>query len=97
MEKVRTMTKPGTRLKSAVCDTEAVVVRPPSAGVISCGGAPMLAIDGARPEDGTIDPAFAAGSAVGKRYVDTDGGLEMLCTKAGAAFRLIISQGSRRS
>ena len=32
--------KPGTRLKSAACDTEVMVIRCGD-GVIACGGAPM--------------------------------------------------------
>ncbi len=33
--------KPGTKLKSAVCDTEVMVIKAPAEGAISCGGAPM--------------------------------------------------------
>lgn len=75
---------PGTRLKSAVCDTEAVVVRVPSAGTVACGGTAMIGHADVKPNDGAIDPALAGGSAIGKRYHDPDSGLEMLCTKAGA-------------
>ena len=32
--------KPGTRLKSAACDTEVMVIRS-AGGTIECGGAPM--------------------------------------------------------
>ena len=72
---------PGTRLKSAVC--EAVVVRLPAAGEISCGGAPMIPVAEVKPNDAALDPAWAGGSQIGKRYRDEDSGLEMLCTKAG--------------
>lgn len=75
---------PGTRLKSAVCDTEAVIVRVPADGAIQCGGTAMIAFADAKPDDGAVDPAFAGGSAIGKRYADAASGLEMLCTKAGA-------------
>ncbi|MEH3158536.1 MAG: hypothetical protein PGN08_06095 [Sphingomonas taxi] len=75
---------PGTRLKSAVCDTEAVVVRVPSDGVVQCGGAAMIAHGDVKPNDGAPDPGFASGSAIGKRYHDAASGLEMLCTKTGA-------------
>jgi hypothetical protein len=76
--------KAGSRWKSAVCDTEAVVVRPPSSAVaLECGGAPMLAITESRPQGAAPAPAFAEGSLLGKRYSDEVSGLEMLCTKPG--------------
>ena len=72
--------KPGTRLKSAVCDTEVMVIRA-GAGTIECGGAPMAE---AKPETiGTIDPAHATGTLMGKRYVDTAATFELLCVKPG--------------
>jgi hypothetical protein len=72
--------KPGTKLKSAVCDTEVMVIRG-NEGVVECGGAPMGEDKPA--EAGTMDPAFAAGTQMGKRYVDADGTVELLCVKAG--------------
>jgi hypothetical protein len=72
--------KPGTKLKSAVCDTEVMVIRG-GAGTIECGGAPMAE---AKPDTpGTIDPAHAGGSLMGKRYVDIAGTFELLCVKPG--------------
>lgn len=75
--------KTGARLKSAVDATEGVVVRLPSSGVIACGGVAMIPFADARPESGAVDPAFAGGSVMGKRYFDEASGLEMLCTKGG--------------
>lgn len=76
---------PGSRWKSAVCDTEAVVVRPPSAPtVLECGGQPMVAFNAAKPEALAVDPAHAAGSLLGKRYLDEETGMEALCSKSGA-------------
>ena len=76
--------KPGSRWKSAVCATEVVVVRPPSAGVVlECGGAPMLAAGAERPEGGAVAADHAGGSLLGKRYTDPDTGLEALCAKPG--------------
>jgi hypothetical protein len=76
--------KAGTRLKSAVCDTEVMVIRAGGAEVdLACGGREMLAIGETR------DPAAApaadqtAGCLVGKRYVDGDDKFEFLCTKGG--------------
>src|SRR4051812_6021426 len=75
--------RPGTRLRSAVCATEAIVVKAPNDAVeICCGGPPMLAGDVA-PTSATLDQAFANGTLMGKRYVHDDVGLELLCTKPG--------------
>jgi hypothetical protein len=73
------MIKPGTRLKSAVCDTEVMVIRL-GTGTIQCGGAPM-AIEKA--ESGAPDSTHANGTLMGKRYTDAAGAFELLCVKAG--------------
>lgn len=73
--------KPGTRLKSAACDTEVMVIRGSSV-TVDCGGAPMVEAKPA--QAAAIDPAFAKGTLIGKRYVDTAGTVELLCVKAGA-------------
>tara|TARA_R110002124_G_scaffold270739_2_gene439424 strand:- start:11365 stop:11676 length:312 start_codon:yes stop_codon:yes gene_type:complete len=76
--------KPGSRWKSAVCDAQLVVVRPPkTAGELQCGGATVLPIDDAALPTGTVDPNFAEGVLIGKRYVDEASGLEVLGAKAG--------------
>ena len=72
--------KPGSKLKSAVCDTEVMVIRGSNV-VVECGGAPMS--DQAPATRQPINPAFALGTKIGKRYVDADGTLELLCVKAG--------------
>lgn len=72
--------KPGTKLKSAVCDTEIMVVRG-SGLVVECGGAPMTEEKPA--ELGKLDPNFSEGTLMGKRYVDADGNVELLCVKPG--------------
>ena len=77
--------KPGSRWKSAVCDTEVVVVRSTSApATLECGGQPMIAHGAAKPAGATPDPAHAAGTQPGKRFADEASGLEVLCTKGGA-------------
>jgi hypothetical protein len=74
--------KPGTKLKSTVCDTEVMVIRAAAGtGVAECGGAPMAETRPA--ERGALNPAFAQGTKIGKRYVDTAGTTELLCVKAG--------------
>ena len=76
------MIKNGTRLTSQVCDTQVIVVRSAdSLDDLRCGGAPMVAL-GAE-HSGELDPAFADGNVMGKRYVD-ETGAEVLVTKAGA-------------
>ena len=78
------MIKNGTRLRSQVCDTQVIVVRAAeSLDDLRCGGQPMLPLDAELPADAALDPAFADGNAMGKRYVD-EGGAEVLVTKAGA-------------
>ena len=76
--------KPGSRWKSAVCDTEVVVVRA-TAGDISleCGGHPMMAHADAKPAGLTLSDAHAGGTQPGKRFADEVSGLEVLCTKGG--------------
>ncbi len=72
--------KPGTKLKSAVCDTEVMVIKGTDA-VVECGGAPM--VEEKTGDGGTVDAAFAEGTQMGKRYVDEEGTVELLCVKAG--------------
>jgi hypothetical protein len=75
--------KAGTRLRSAVCETEVVVVKAPSSPIeLCCGGAPMVA-SGEQPPAATLDPTLSDGTLLGKRYVHDDVGLEVLCTKPG--------------
>jgi hypothetical protein len=77
--------KPGSRWKSAVCDAEFVVVRPPKTPVVlECGGHPVETHAGPKPEGLTLSPVHSGGCAAGKRYVDAVSGLEVLCSKAGA-------------
>ncbi len=74
--------KAGTRLKSAVCSTELMVVGAPKDEVgITCGGAPLIAMgdEGA----GEIAEDAKGGTQIGKRYVNEAGDLEILCTKPG--------------
>jgi hypothetical protein len=75
------MIKNGTRLASQVCDTQVIVVRTAdSLDDLRCGGAPMVELNAER--SGELDPAFADGAIMGKRYVD-ETGAEVLVTKAG--------------
>lgn len=76
------MIKNGSRLKSQVDDTQVIVVRTaPSLDGLRCGGTPMVGLDD-EIVAAELDPNFAGGTAVGKRYVNDDAA-EVLVTKAG--------------
>lgn len=71
----------GKRLKSVVCTTEIMVIVAPDGDLdLRCGGAPMSEDDA---NGAALDPSFAAGSVIGKRYANADSSLEVLCLKAG--------------
>ena len=78
-----TQLKPGLKLKSAVCDSEFMVIKPGAGTAPTCGGVPMLG-----PTDESVAEAeplsdHMEGCQVGKRYVNDDQSLELLCVKAG--------------
>jgi hypothetical protein len=74
--------KAGTRLKSAVCTTELMVVGAPKDEVeITCGGASLIAMG--EEGGGSIAEDAKDGTQIGKRYVNEAGDLEILCTKPG--------------
>ena len=76
--------KPGSRWKSAVCDTEVVVVRATQPQVsLECGGHPMVAHAETKPAGLAMSADHAAGTQPGKRFADDVSGLEVLCTKGG--------------
>lgn len=72
--------KAGSKLHSAVCDTDTIVIKGSGDVALTCGGAPMVATRG---ELGALDAAFAEGTVIGKRYTNADGSIELLCVKAG--------------
>jgi hypothetical protein len=75
--------KPGTKLTSAVCETQVIVVRAPDADVdLACGGVALLGPD--ETGEGELDPSLSEGTLIGKRYADEELGLELLCTRGGA-------------
>src|SRR3954465_3335459 len=78
------MVKTGTRLQSQVCDTQVIVIKTGDAlDDLRAGGNPMCPLGTAAATDLALDPKFADGTAMGKRYVD-ESGVEVLVTKAGA-------------
>ena len=78
--------KAGARLRSATCSTEVIVVRAGEGDIdLRCGGEPMIGFEDERATgSATSAGASGGGSAIGKRYVDAHGSLEILCTKAGS-------------
>jgi hypothetical protein len=76
--------KAGTRFKSAVCDTQVMVVKAPAGEfALSCGGVEMLGGTATAPAGAALDPAHAGDTLIGKRYVNADESVELLCTKGG--------------
>jgi hypothetical protein len=75
--------KAGTRLRSAVSDTEVIVIRTAVGDLtLTCGGLPLLNADDDSPK-GEIQAGHEGTILLGKRYVDEDDTLEVLCTKPG--------------
>ncbi len=76
--------KAGARFKSAVCDSQVMVVKAPAGEfALRCGGVDMLGGTATAPEGLTLDAAHASGTLIGKRYVNADESIELLCTKGG--------------
>lgn len=89
---METTLKAGQRLTSVADDTEVIVVRAPGGPVeISCGGHPMAMTDG-EVDPAVLDPAWAQGTLIGKRYARAELGLEVLCTRPGAGTLAIGGQ-----
>jgi hypothetical protein len=76
--------KPGARFRSAVDDTEVIVVKAPADDVdLRCGGHPVIDHTADRAGGAAVEPDHATGTLVGKRYVDGEATHEVLCTKGG--------------
>ncbi len=76
----------GARLRSAVDDTQVIVVRAPADSIdLTCGGHPLLPIGAEAGSALTVTAGHDGGTVLGKRYVDADSDLELLCTKGGDA------------
>ena len=74
----------GSRWRSAVCDTEMIVIRAPDNDIVlECGGHAVIACDATHSSGLELDPQFAGGTGVGKRFAAADNGIEVLATKAG--------------
>jgi hypothetical protein len=76
--------KAGTRLKSAVCSSELMVVVASEADVtLTCGGVPVVELTADAPAGVAIDAEQKQGTQMGKRYTNEAGDFEVLCTKPG--------------
>lgn len=75
----------GSRLRSQVCTTEVIVVRPGTGTVtLTCGGQPLVELAAGQTEGLTPAAGLDTGALLGKRYTATaDETLEILVTKAG--------------
>jgi hypothetical protein len=83
---VTTDIKPGARFRSAVCDTEVIVIKAPAAQIdLRAGGHPMLAAGSDRPDGLEAEAGFDGGTLMGKRYTDEAATIELLCTKGGTS------------
>lgn len=76
-----TALKAGGRFKSAVSDVQVMVIKAPAGEFeLSCGGVPMVGPT----ETATGEAKDDGETLIGKRYVNEDESLELLCTKGGA-------------
>ncbi len=76
--------KTGGRFKSAVCTAEIMVVSAPSGDVnLTCGGVVMVESASGAVTGGEIHPDHSVGVAIGKRYINEEQTLEVLCVKNG--------------
>lgn len=77
-------TRPGTRLCSAVCGTQVVVVRAAEGEMdLRCGGVPMLPLGVAAAGEAAPRAGYENPTVLGKRYTDPAETIELLCTVAG--------------
>lgn len=74
--------KPGQKLASAVCAAEVMVIKAANDAELTCGGVPMAA-PGESAAGGTGNKDLMTGCQIGKRYVNEDQSLEILCVKGG--------------
>mgnify|MGYP001597537317 CR=1 FL=1 len=80
----KTVLKAGARFKSAVSDAQVMIVKAPAGEFeLGCGGIAMLGGTATAPEGVALQAGDAGEVLIGKRYVNADESLEMLCTKGG--------------
>ncbi|MGE0881220.1 MAG: hypothetical protein AB7L13_23355 [Acidimicrobiia bacterium] len=76
--------KAGMRLQSVACDTQLVVVKAPAGADVDLrvGGHPVVTV-GATYDKQELAADAKEGTAMGKRYADEAGTIEVLCSKPG--------------
>lgn len=84
--------KPGTKMQSSVCTTDVMVIKSSGDVALACGGMEMVVDRAAVSVAAEPDPAFCAGTAMGKRYQNADGTVELLCIKPGRGSLTINGQ-----
>ena len=76
--------KAGSRFKSSACETQVMVIKVNAGDYdLRCGGSPMVGATATDVIQAGLDPAFAGGTMIGKRYITPNESVELLCTKAG--------------
>ena len=75
--------RPGDQLASSVGTARVVVVRATSGArpVLACGGSPMVPATGTPRSSSSAETEL--GTLIGKRYVNADETLELLCVNSG--------------
>lgn len=74
--------KPGQRLQSQACDTQVMIIKGAGEIDLRCGGVDMTDIQASIQPSGCLE-SYDTGTLMGKRYVNADATLELLCTKPG--------------
>jgi hypothetical protein len=92
--------KPGQQLASAVSEAAIVVVRAPAGPVELTAGGVALVPAGDPAGGGEVLAGHEGELQLGKRYVDEESGLEVLCTKPGTGAlavdgRLLTLKGAK--
>jgi hypothetical protein len=76
--------KPGARLFSTACSAELIAVKAPPGDVeLTIGGVPPALDASDRDAPSGVAAGHEGGVILGKRYVDDENTIELLCTKAG--------------
>lgn len=74
--------RPGLKLSSAACSAEVMVIKASGDEALTCGGLPMSGPDDS-PASGDADQDLMTGCQIGKRYVNEEQTVEILCVKGG--------------
>jgi len=83
---------PGARVFSAVDSTELIVVRATAEPVdLTIGGAPAV-LSATEKNASALPTAVNGGAAIGKRYTNIAGTVELLCTRPGSGLPAIAGE-----